>query len=58
MFVLGAFTYNSCAGPIAWNGLFAFLVPFCNFGFWMTFTLFGLFRAIKQQDTMRIDHGV
>jgi hypothetical protein len=45
----GALPYLFKSGPFAWDGLFAFWLPFPIFGLWVNVTAYVLLRAISKQ---------
>lgn len=50
LFLPGVFVYVFQTGPLAWNGLFALWVPACAFPVWKIIMIWGLLRAIKQEE--------
>lgn len=51
VFEAGANCFVFKDGPLAWNGILSFWVPFVGFGLWMTISYVLLFRALKAQST-------
>lgn len=49
-FLPGVFVYAFPDGPLAWNGLFALWIPACMFPAWKIVMIWGLLRAIKQEE--------
>lgn len=51
LFSPGSLTVYFTDGPLAWNGLIAFYIPFCTYAIWIPVNTYVLLRAIKQHES-------